>query len=102
MVLANVNDSSAGTKTAYPTEDHNCALRFKLFFFVALVQTMSVWILADSCSARNLINETFFLGLPFQPPIRPIGDVQVVGGSKHLPDLRGFAILPTTIGSVVL
>lgn len=60
---------------------------------------MSVWIFADFSSARNLISEKYFSGLLFEPPIRPIGDVQVVGGSGNL--LRGFAILPTTIGTVV-
>lgn len=101
VVFVNVNDPSARTEAVYSTEDSNSAPRLKLFFVMASVQTMSVLILADSGSERNLMSEAFFSGLLFQPPVRLIDDVQVVEGSGHLLDLRGFAILPTTIGSVV-
>lgn len=86
VVLVNVNEPSAEAEAVYPTEDSNSSPRLKLFFVIASVQTMLL-ILADSTSSRNLISKAFFLGLPFQPPVRPIGDVQVVGGSGHLLDL---------------
>ncbi len=46
----------------------------QLFFVLGAVQTLPVWILADSGSVRNLIDEVVFNKLPFQPPIRDPGE----------------------------
>ncbi len=38
--------------------------RMQLFFVLGAVQTLPVWILADSGSVRNLIDETVYKRLP--------------------------------------
>lgn len=101
VVLANIFYPIAEIDLVCPTEDSKSALCLKLFFEMASVQTMSVWIFADSGTARKLISETFYSGLPFQPLLQQIADIQVVEGSKYLLDLHGFAI-SRTIRSVVL
>lgn len=89
-------------EVACPAEDRDGTHCLKLFFVSASVQTVPVSILADSGSVRNLISETFFSKLLFKPPVQPVGDVQVVCGNGRSLDLRGFVVLPTTIGKVVL
>ena len=48
---------------------------------------------------RNLIDESVFNRLPFKPPIKDPGDVRVIGGNIEALDLKGFAVLPVSIGS---
>ena len=55
--------------------------RMQLFFVLGAVQTLPVWILADSGSVRNLIDEAVYDRLPFKPPICDPGDVQAIGGN---------------------
>ena len=55
--------------------------RMQLFFVLGAIQTLPVWILADSGSVRNLIDEAVYRRLPFQPPMQEPGDVQVIGGN---------------------
>ena len=62
--------------------------RMQLFFVLGAVQTLPVWILADSGSVRNLIDEAVYNRLPFKPPIRDPGDVQVIGGNGEPLELK--------------
>ena len=71
----------------------------QLFFVLGAVQTLPVWILADSGSVRNFIDESFYNRLPYKPPIRNPGDVQVIGGNGEALDLNGFAVLPVFLGT---
>ena len=71
----------------------------QLFFILGAVQTLPVWILADSGSVRNLIDESIFNRLPLKPPIREPGDVRVIGGNGEAFDLKVFAVLPVALGS---
>ena len=71
----------------------------QLFFILGAVQTLPVWILADSGSVRNLIDESVYNRLPFKPPIRDPGDVRVIGGNGEALDLKGIAVLPVAFGS---
>ena len=43
--------------------------RMQLFFILGAVQTLPVWILADSGSVRNLMDEAVYNRLPYKPPI---------------------------------
>ena len=72
--------------------------RMQLFFILKDVQTLLVWILVDSGSVRNLIDESVYNRLPFKPLIRDPGDVRVIGGNGEALDLKGFAILPIALG----
>ena len=74
---------------AVPTPNNS---RMRLFFVESMVQSTPMWILADSGSSRNLISEVTFNRLAFQPPLRPHGDVRVIGGSGEALHLRGFAV----------
>ena len=76
--------------------------RMQLFFVLGSVQTLPVWILADSGSVRNLIDEAVYLKLPYQPPIRDPGDVLVIGGNGEALELKGFAVLPVSVGTTLL
>ena len=76
--------------------------RSRLFFVPAIVQNKFVHMLADSGSVRNLINDKLFADLQFQPPLRSPGDCRVVGCNNQALPLKGFAILPVVIQSVVL
>ena len=76
--------------------------RSRLFFVPAIVQNRYIHMLADSGSVRNLINEKLFTDLQFQPPLRPAGDCRVVGCNNQALPLKGFAVLPVVIHSVVL
>ena len=69
----------------------------KLFFVIGAVQTLPVWILADSDSIRNLIDKAVYKRLPFQPPIQDPGDVRVIGGNGEALDLKNFAVLPISL-----
>ena len=71
----------------------------QLFFILGAVQTLPVWILADSGLVHNLIDESVYNRLPFKPPIRDPGDVRVIGGNGETLDLKGFAVLPVAVGS---
>ena len=77
-------------------------VRMKLFFVLCAVQTLPVWVLVDFGSVRNLVNEALFRKLPFQPPIRDPGDVQVIGGNGEPLELRGFTVLPVALGAALL
>ena len=74
----------------------------QLFFILRAVQTLLVWILADSGSVSNLINESVYNRLQFKPPIRDPGGVWVIGGNGEALDLKGFAVLPVALGSNLL
>ena len=76
--------------------------RMRLFFVESMVQSTPMWILADSGSSRNLINEQTFNRLPFQPTLRSPGDVRVIGGSGEALHLKGFAVLPVSFGSTLV
>ena len=76
--------------------------RMALFFIFGAVQTLPTWILADSGSVRNLIAEAVFNKLPYQPLIREPGDCRVIGGNGEALELRGFAVLPVTLGANLL
>ena len=73
--------------------------RMQLLFILGDVQTLPVWILADSGSVRNLINEFVYNRLPFKPPLRDPEDMRVIGGNGEALDLKGFAVLPVAFGS---
>ena len=60
----------------------------QLFFGLGAVQTLPVWILADSGSVSNLTDETVFNRLPFKPPIKDPGDVRVIGGNGETLECR--------------
>ena len=76
--------------------------RMQLFFVLGAVQTLPVWILADSGSVRNLIDEAVYDRLPFKPPVRDPGGVRVIGGNGETLELRGFTELPVSIGNTTL
>ena len=76
--------------------------RLRLFFVEAMVQSVPMWILADSGSSRNLINENVYRRLPYQSAIRDPGDVRVIGGSGEALRLLGFAVLPVVFGATLL
>ena len=76
--------------------------RMKVYFLESMVQSTPMWILADSGSSRNLISEITFSRLPFQPPLRPHGDVRVIGGSGEVLHLKGFAVIPISFGSTLV
>ena len=71
----------------------------QLFFILGAVQTLPVWILVDSGSVSNLIDESVYNRYPFKPPIRDPGDVRVIGGNGESLDLKGFVVLPVALGS---
>ena len=73
--------------------------RIKLFFVLGTVQTLPVWILADSSILRNLIDEAVYKRLPFQPPVRRPGDVRVIGGNGEALDFKGFTVFPISLRS---
>ena len=75
--------------------------RTALYFVEGNIQNQTHWILADSGSVRNLINDEVFRGLPYQPPLRQ-RDVQVVGGNGAPLSIRGFVVLPTVIDGILL
>ena len=76
--------------------------RMRLFFVESMVQSTPMWLLAESGSSRNLINELAFSRLLFQPPLRPPGDVRVVGGSGEVLQIKGFAVLPISFGTTLV
>lgn len=76
--------------------------RMRLFFVIGVVQALPMWILADSGSARNLISREAFNDFAFQPPLRLVRDVKVVGRSGEFLDLKGFAVIPITIMRTVI
>jgi len=88
--------------SAMPVITPQSPARMRLFFVEGMIQTVPIWILADSGSTRNLISEATFNRLPFVPPMREPGDVRVVGGNGDELILRGFAVLPVAVGSVLL
>ena len=40
--------------------------------------------------------------LPYQPPIKDPGDCRVIGGNGEPLDLKGFTVLPVTLGTTLL
>ena len=51
---------------------------------------------------RNLIRETIYKKLPYQPVIRDSEDCRVIGGNGKPLDLTRFTVLPVTLGSIRL
>ena len=76
--------------------------RMQLFFVLGAVQTLQTWILADSYSVRNLVDETLYKKLPYQPLSRDPGDCRVIGGNGEPLDLKGFTVLSVTNGTILL
>ena len=76
--------------------------RMALFFLRGAVQSLPTWILVDSGSVRNLIDEAVYKKLPYQPPIREPGDCRVIGGNGEPLKLKGFAVLPVTLDDTLL
>ena len=76
--------------------------RMQHFFVLGAVQTLPVWILANSSSVRNLIDESVYRRLPYQPPIRDPCDVPVIGGNGEALDFKGFTVLPVSLGTNLL
>ncbi len=76
--------------------------RMQLFFILGAVQTLPLWILADSGSVRNLIDEAVYNRLLYKPPIRDPGNVRVIGSNGEALDLKGFAVLPIALGSKLI
>ena len=68
--------------------------RMKLLFVIKVVQTLPVWILANSGSVRYFINAAIYKRLPVQLPIQNPVDVRVIGVNGEALDLNGFAVLP--------
>ena len=66
------------------------------------VKTLPTWILADSNSVQHLVDEIVYKKLPYQPRIRDPGDCRVIGGNGELLDLKGFTVLPVTLGTTLL
>ena len=75
--------------------------RTALSFFAGNIQNQTYWILVDSGSVRNLIDDRVFDSLPYQPPLRQ-RDVQIFGGNGGALSIRGFAVLPVVICGAVL
>ena len=72
--------------------------RMQLFFVLGVEQTLPVWIFADSGSAqprRRIRLESSSL----QAPIKDPGDVRVIGSNGEALDLKGFEVLPVSLGS---
>ena len=76
--------------------------RMQLFIVLGAVQTLPTWILANSGSVRNLVDELVYKMLPYQPQIRDPGDCRVIGGNGKPLDLKGFTVLPVTLGTTLL
>ena len=70
-----------------------------MLFILGGVQTLPVWILADSGSVRNLIDESVYNRLPFKPPIQDPVNVRMIGVNGEALHLKGFAVLPVALGS---
>ena len=73
--------------------------QMQLLIVLGAVQTLPFWILADSGFVRNLIEESVFNRFSFKPPIKYPGDVRVIRGNGEALDLKGFAVLPVSLGS---
>ena len=67
-------------------------LRRQLFCVFGAVQTLPVWIVAYSGSVRNLIDESVYRRLPYQPPIRDPEDVRIIYGNGEALNLKGFTV----------
>ena len=78
------------------------APRMQLIFVLGAVQTLPTWILTDSGSVRNLVDEAVYRKLPYQPPIRNPGGCRVIVGNGEPLDLKKFAVLPITLGTILL
>ena len=76
--------------------------RMQLFFVLEAVQTLSTWILVDSGSVQNLVDEIIYKKLPYKPSIKNPGDCRVIGGNGEPLDLKGFTVLPVTLGTRLL
>ena len=72
-----------------------------LFFVRGIVQNKTHWVLADSGSVRNLIDDEVFKLLPFKPPLNQ-QNIQVFGGNGGPLNIRGFAVLPEVINSTLI
>ena len=76
--------------------------QMQLFFVFGAVQSLPTWILAGSGSVGNLVNQAVYRKLPYQPPIRNPGECRVIGGNGEPLDLKGFTVLPVTLGTILL
>ena len=73
--------------------------RMQLFLVLGAVQTLQTWILANSGSVQNLVDEMIYKKVSYQPPIRDPGDCQVIGEPF---ELKGCTVLPITLGTTLL
>ena len=64
--------------------------RMHLFFVLGAVQTLQMWILADSGSVRNFIDKAVDNRLPYKPPICDLGNVRVIGGKAEPSNSRAL------------
>ena len=76
--------------------------RMQLFFVMRAAQTLPEKILSDSDSVWNLIDETVSNRLFDKRPIRDPGDVRVIKVNGNAIDLKGFAVLPIFLGSILV
>ena len=76
--------------------------RIQLFFVLGAVKTFPTWSLADSGSVQNLVDEMVYKKLPYQPQISNPGDCRDIGGNGEPLYLKGFTVLPVTLGKTLL
>lgn len=74
--------------------------RLRKFYVFNVVQSLPVYILADSGSARNLISLAMFKRLTYKPKLRHTGDVRIIGGNRFSGDRR--LCTATAIMSIVV
>ena len=66
------------------------------YFVHGIIQNQTHWVLADSGSVRNLIDNDVFRSLPYQPQLNQ-RNIQVFGGNSGPLDIKCFAVLPLMI-----
>ena len=76
--------------------------QMQLSFIFGAVQTLPVWILADSSSVRNLITKVVNNRLFFKPAIQESGDVRVIRYNGEAINLKGITVLPIALGSTLV
>ena len=76
--------------------------RMQLVFVLGAVQTLPVWIPADSGSVCNFIDESVYRRQLYQPPISDPENVRVIGGNGEALDLKVFTGLLVSLGTNLL
>ena len=75
--------------------------RTMLFVVQGIIQNQTHWVLADSGSVRNLIDDDVVRSLLYQPQLNQ-RNIQVFGGNGGPLDIRYFAVLPLKIGDTLI